>query len=110
MPDTVRNVLLNRPLRALITAFEVAAAVVLVLLAVWMWRHGMARMMFDTSGGAKQVTRLYGSWIGGALAVVALAGLLAIDGVRQLVLALRTSHKPPPQDEREARGEAATAT
>jgi hypothetical protein len=82
---------LHQPRRALIAAGEVVAAVLVVLLAAWCWNRGVLRYEFPAPDRAPlESTRFLGNWIGAAAGLATVAGVLVLDAVRQLVLAVRT--------------------
>ncbi|MCG8925717.1 hypothetical protein [Lentzea sp. CC55] len=82
---------LHQPKRWLIAAGEVVAIVLLVVAAVWCWNRGVVRLEYPGDGGASLTsTRLYGNWLGTAAGAVTLAVVLALDAVRQGLLAVRT--------------------
>ena len=89
-PEARSGARLNQPWRAALVGLELIATIALVLFALWAWRRGLVTIDMPRPGGAQgEVTRFVGSWLTGAVGAVALGGLLVIDAVRQLVLALR---------------------
>lgn len=94
---------LHRPRRWLVVLLEV----VLVCAAVWgafhFWDQGVSDVVSDTGGGTELVsTRYQGNWIGAAIALGGLASLLALDAVRQAMLALRVRRSRRRNPERAA--------
>ncbi|QUH05283.1 hypothetical protein HUO13_34930 [Saccharopolyspora erythraea] len=82
---------LHQPWRGVVAAAEVVVAVLLVLLAWWVWGKAAVSIPLPVdSGVADASTRLIGSRIGMAVAVATLAGLLVLDAGRHAVLAVRT--------------------
>lgn len=82
---------LNQPWRAAVAAIEALAAVLLVLAAWQAWQHGFDRFDFPVPGGPiTGVKRMVGSWVTASFTAATLAGLLALDALRQLRLAVRT--------------------
>ncbi|CCH35291.1 hypothetical protein ABZ816_11855 [Actinosynnema sp. NPDC047251] len=82
---------LHQPLRAAVAAGEVVLAVALVALAVWCWNRGVLRYSYPVENHAPlESTRYLGNWVGGALGLGTVAGVLLLDAVRQLLLAVRT--------------------
>jgi hypothetical protein len=63
---------------------ESLVAAALVVLAVWMWRHGQDRVTYDVAGTPYTVTSLAGNWAGGAIALCLPAGLALLDAGRRL--------------------------
>ncbi|MDT7787054.1 MAG: hypothetical protein QOF58_5473 [Pseudonocardiales bacterium] len=81
---------LHQPKRWLIAAGEVVAIVLLAWLAVWCWNRGVVKLTYPLDGHDLISTRYHGNWIGTAVASLTLAVILALDAVRQVVLAVRT--------------------
>ncbi|GAA2329662.1 hypothetical protein GCM10009854_00570 [Saccharopolyspora halophila] len=70
---------------------ELVVAIALTLFAFWAWQRGVITVHLPGPDGAREVvTRSLGSWLTGAVGAVTLAGLLLIDAIRQLVLAVKT--------------------
>ncbi|GAA4844981.1 hypothetical protein GCM10025787_28710 [Saccharopolyspora rosea] len=81
---------LNQPWRAAVAGFELVGAVVLLLAAWWSWSRGSLTIALPgPAGGTDVVTRSIGSWLAVAVAAATAAGLLLINAVRQVALALR---------------------
>ncbi|MGW6450050.1 hypothetical protein [Lentzea sp. NPDC055074] len=81
---------LHQPKRWLIAAGEVVAIVLLVIAAVWCWNRGVVRLEYPLEGREPLIsTRLHGNWLGTAAAAATLAVVLALDAVRQIMLAVR---------------------
>lgn len=96
--DAVPRPRLNQPKRGLIAAGEVVLVVVLAFVVPWCWNKGIARLEYPMDGREPLVaTRYYGNWIGGAVALATLAGVLLLDSVRQTLLAVRTRGRKPPR-------------
>ncbi|WP_344125130.1 hypothetical protein [Saccharopolyspora halophila] len=82
---------LNQPWRAAVAGLELVVAIALTLFAFWAWQRGVITVHLPGPDGAREVvTRSLGSWLTGAVGAVTLAGLLLIDAIRQLVLAVKT--------------------
>ncbi|MEU0877917.1 hypothetical protein ABZ345_04915 [Lentzea sp. NPDC005914] len=83
---------LHQPRRWLIAAGEIVAIVLLAWLAVWCWNRGVVRLAYSIIEGQEPLisTRYHGNWIGTAVGALTLAVILALDAVRQVVLAVRT--------------------
>ncbi|MFI6098800.1 hypothetical protein ACIA8G_24865 [Lentzea sp. NPDC051213] len=82
---------LHQPKRGLIAAAEVVVVVALVFVAVWCWNRGIVHLAYPIEGREPLMsTRYHGNWLGTAVGAITLAVLLALDAVRQVVLALRT--------------------
>jgi hypothetical protein len=89
----VREGAVHEPRRAVWALVEIVAAGLLLWLAVWLWGEGV-----DTVGAVRDrpeltVDRYQGGWIGAAVAVGALALILVLDALRQLILAVRSRSK-----------------
>ncbi|MBB5154645.1 hypothetical protein [Saccharopolyspora phatthalungensis] len=85
---------LHQPWRAAVAGIELVVAVALVLAAWWAWRHGTVTIYLPgPHGGVDVVTRSIGSWLSAAVGAVTLAGLLLLDVIRQLMLAVRTRRR-----------------
>ncbi|GAA3638908.1 hypothetical protein GCM10022267_26760 [Lentzea roselyniae] len=82
---------LHQPKRWLIAAGEVVAIVLLTWAAVWCWNRGIVKLAYPVDGREPLIsTRYHGNWLGTAAGAATLAVILALDAVRQVVLALRT--------------------
>lgn len=83
---------LHQPKRWLIAAGEVVAIVLLAWLAVWCWNRGVVKLAYPLLEGHEPFisTRYHGNWIGTSVGALTLAVILALDAVRQVVLAVRT--------------------
>ena len=82
---------LNEPVRALVATGELVLAVALGFAVVWAWRRGSIPYelpVSDNPAVPDTVQRWSGPWIGAAFALAAVAGLLVLDAVRQLMLAV----------------------
>ncbi|MET0133229.1 MAG: hypothetical protein ABW215_06510 [Kibdelosporangium sp.] len=82
---------LNQPYRAFIAVAEVLVAVGLVFLAFWLWSRTDATItqILDDSRPPYVSRRYYGNFMSLAILSGTVAGLLVLDALRQLVLALR---------------------
>ncbi|HEX7302133.1 hypothetical protein [Lentzea sp.] len=82
---------LHQPKRWFVAAGEAVAVVLLVVAAVWCWNRGVVRLEYPVDGREPLIsTRLHGNWLGTAAAALTLAVVLALDAVRQVLLAVRT--------------------
>ncbi|SER41182.1 hypothetical protein [Lentzea albida] len=82
---------LHQPKRWLVAAAEVVAIVLLVVAAVWCWNRGVVRLEYPFEGREPLIsTRYHGNWLGSAVGAATLAVVLALDAVRQIMLAVRT--------------------
>jgi hypothetical protein len=97
--DAVPQPKLNQPKRGLIAAGEVVLIVLLAFTAHWCWTKGVVRLEYPVDGHDPLVaTRYLGNWIGGAVGLVTLAGVLLLDALRQTVLAVRTRGRKPAKE------------
>ena len=83
---------LNQPWRAVVAGLEVVVAAVLVIVAVWCWRSGSTNVVIPKTGDHPDLvsTLYFGNWLAAAIGLATLAGLLVLNALRQLVLAIRT--------------------
>ncbi|MEU5691480.1 hypothetical protein [Actinosynnema sp. NPDC020468] len=82
---------LHQPRRTLIAAGEVVGAVLLAFAVVWCWDRGVVHLSYPVADHAPlESTRYHGNWIGAAVAIATVGGVLLLDAVRQAVLGLRT--------------------
>lgn len=84
---------LNQPWRAAVAGVECVLAVALVLFAVWSWSAGKVPIALPSQGGGEVVTRFVGSWLALSIAACVAAGLLVLDAIRQLVLAVKVGRR-----------------
>lgn len=83
---------LHRPWRALVALIEL----LVIGLAVWgafaLWSRGVLSVVTWRGEGADQAssTRYLGHWIAGSIALGALASVLLLDAVREMLLAVAT--------------------
>lgn len=87
---------LNQPWRAWIALAEAVVAVAAILIAVPCWQRGIVPIVSPVGGGRPPLvsTVFYGNWMSGAIGLCTVAGLLVVDALRQLILALRTRTSP----------------
>jgi len=65
-------------------------AAVAVWVAFWLWPHGVVTIDVPTEQGKNLVaTRLYGQWPAISILLGTIAAVLALDVIRQTVLAVR---------------------
>lgn len=88
--EPVRQARLNKPWRAAVAVVELVLAGLAVWLAFGLWSDGVTVIPTpDGNGGFVELTRYHGDSLAGAIGLGLLAALLAVDAVRQLMLALR---------------------
>ena len=80
---------LNQPWRAAVAGAEFVVAVGLVLFAWWSWGAGRVPITLPGPDGVDVVTRYVGSWLALSILAGVLAGLLLLDALRQLALAVK---------------------
>lgn len=85
---------LNKPWRALAALIELVIAGVAVWFAFVVWPHGVAKIVMDYGNGiVLESTRWVGSWMSLAILLGTVAGVLVVDAVRQVLLAVRARPK-----------------
>jgi len=99
---------LHRPVRAVVALVELLAAGAAVWAAFWAWPQGFATITSVVAGGTELVSeRVYGNWLAAAIGFGTLAALLALDALRQVLLAVRARPRRP---RRAARSDAKVAS
>lgn len=87
---------LNKPWRGLVAAVEVVLAAVAVWGVFWFWSGASVQVSTTSDDGAVLVSqRLFGGMLAAAIGLGILAGILLVDAVRQLLLAVRTRARKP---------------
>ncbi len=95
---------LHQPWRLAVAAVELVFAVAAGWAATWCWGAAVTTVTVRADDGAELVSHVYeGSWIGLAFVSVAVAGLLVVDGARQVVLGVRTRRRRRRRVSRQAR-------
>jgi hypothetical protein len=85
---------LNRPGRAVIALAELVCAGFAVWGAFWAWPRGFATITTVISNGTElDSQRISGNWLAAAIGFGTLAGVLVLDSLRQLLLAVRAKPK-----------------
>jgi hypothetical protein len=78
------------PWRALVALGELVVAAVAVWFAFDVWPRGIAKIVENYGNGiVLESTRWSGSWISLAIVLGTVAGVLVLDAVRQVLLAVR---------------------
>jgi hypothetical protein len=91
---------LHQPWRLAVAAVEVVAAALAVRYALVLWQHGVTHMVTPLGGGRPPLvsTIFYGNWMTFAIALVTVAAFVLLDGIREVLLAVRTrTRRPPPE-------------
>ncbi|SDR10822.1 hypothetical protein SAMN04489718_3563 [Actinopolyspora saharensis] len=84
---------------------ELVLAALLVAAAFPAWGNSVVHIDLPAASGGVVVSRMLGSWVVLAVLAVTAAGLLLLDGLRQLMLGVggrsgaRDSTQPPIEDE-----------
>jgi hypothetical protein len=87
---------LNQPWRGLVALGELAGAGLVLWLAFWCWSKSRDTITLVLGDGTQLVsTRSLGHWMAAAIALGTVAGVLALDAVRQIVLAVRARPRRP---------------
>lgn len=85
---------LHQPWRGLVAGAEVVAAALAVWGAFAMWGPGVRTLTMTLSDGLVLVsTRYVGSWMAGSIGLGAIAVLLLVDAVREMLLAVRVRRR-----------------
>lgn len=98
-PDT-SGARLNQPWRAALAAGEIVVAALLVFAAVRLWRVGVTTLVTPLGQGRSPLvaTIFYGNWMLYAILLVTAAAILALDAIREVVLAVRTRTRALPPE------------
>ncbi len=87
---------LNKPWRGLVAVAEVVLAALAVWGVFWFWRGASAQVSTTSDDGAVLVSqRLFGGMLAASIGLGILAGILLVDAVRQLALAVRARPRKP---------------
>jgi hypothetical protein len=85
---------LHQPWRGLVAGAEVVAATLAVWGAFALWGPGVRTLTMTLSDHVVLVsTRYVGSWMAAAIALGAIAVLLLVDAVREVLLAVRVGRR-----------------
>ncbi|MBB4686595.1 hypothetical protein [Amycolatopsis jiangsuensis] len=85
---------LNQPWRAFVALGEVLVAAVALWLAFLLWHAGVITVVTTAGDGAQLASqRYFGGHLAGALGLGALAAVLVVDAIRQLLLAVRARRR-----------------
>ncbi|WP_017976920.1 hypothetical protein [Actinopolyspora halophila] len=96
---------LHQPRRLVVFGIELVLAALLVAAAFPAWANSVVHIDLPAASGGVVVSRMLGSWVTLAVLAVTVAGLLLLDGLRELMLGVggrsgaRDSAQPPPEDE-----------
>lgn len=90
---------LNQPVRAAVALAEVLLAAVAVWGAFQLWQQGVHTVVVTlTDGTVLTSTRWVGSWMSGAIGLGVVAGVLLVDAVREVLLAVRVKRRRKSRD------------
>lgn len=85
---------LHQPWRGLVAAAEVVAAALALWGAFALWGPGVRTLTMTLANGVVLVsTRYVGSWMAASIALGAIAVLLLVDAVREVLLAMRVRRR-----------------
>lgn len=80
---------LHRPWRLVAAGCELVVAAIAVWCAIRVWGLGVRTLTETLSDGTRLLsTRFIGSWMAGAIALGALAAILVVDAVREVLLGI----------------------
>jgi hypothetical protein len=96
--DAARPARLNQPWRGLVALGEAILAAIAVVVAIQLWGRGVTTMVTPLGAGQPPLTStiFYANWMAGSIGLVTVAAFLALDGLRQILLAIRTRRRPVP--------------
>jgi hypothetical protein len=89
---------LHQPWRGFVAVGEVVLAAAAVLVGVLCWHRGVTTMVTPLGPGQPPLvsTIFYADWMAAAVGLVLVATLLALDALRQVMLAIRTRRRADP--------------
>ncbi|WP_116041700.1 hypothetical protein [Amycolatopsis palatopharyngis] len=94
---------LHQPWRAFVALFELGLAGLSFWFATLCWSNVVVPVVLRLGDGTELTsTRYEGDWVAGAIALGALACLLVVDAVRQLLLAVRARRRPSKKHRKDA--------
>ena len=81
---------LNQPWRGLVALGELVAAALVLWAAFWCWSKSDNTIVLVLGDGTRLVsTRSLGYWMAASIGLGTVSGVLVVDAVRQIVLAVR---------------------
>ncbi|OLT48813.1 hypothetical protein BJF85_11670 [Saccharomonospora sp. CUA-673] len=87
---------MHQPWRVVVAAVELVVAAVAVWVAFPVWNAGIREVTVEAADGTALTSQVYdGNWISFAVALGALALVLVIDAIRQLMLGIAAKGKKP---------------
>lgn len=91
---------LNQPWRGLVALGELVAAGLVLWAAFWCWSKADDTITLVLGDGTMlRSTRSVGHWMAAAIALGTISGVLVLDALRQVVLAVRARPLRAPEDE-----------
>lgn len=90
---------LEQPWRFAVAAGEVILAVGAVVVGILLWGRGVTTMVTPLGNGRPPLvsTIYYGNWMAAGIGLVAVATLLVLDAIREVVLAARARGRRRPE-------------
>lgn len=90
---------LNQPWRALVALGELIAAALVLWAAYWLWSKSTEPVTLVLRDGTRlESTRSLGHWMAAAIGLGTVCGVLVLDALRQIVLAIRARPLRPKKD------------
>ncbi|HEX3646941.1 MAG TPA: hypothetical protein VHV49_00860 [Pseudonocardiaceae bacterium] len=98
---------LEQPWRFAVAAGELIVAAAAVIVGILLWGKGVTTMVTPLAAGRPPLvsTIFYGNWMAAGVGLTAVAALLVLDAVREVILAARARTRrtpettvPPPPD------------
>jgi hypothetical protein len=97
-PEPVQSRGLNQPWRGLVALAELIVAGLVLWAAFWCWsRAGSTITLVLGDGTELRSTRSVGHWMAAAIALGSVTGVLVLDALRQIVLAVRVRPRRKPE-------------
>jgi hypothetical protein len=89
---------LNQPWRGAVAFGEALLAAAAAVVGILCWHRGVTTMTTPLGPGQPPLvsTIFYADWMAAAIGLVLVATLLALDALRQTLLAVGTRRRPPP--------------
>lgn len=90
---------LEQPWRFAVAAGELVLAAVAVVVGILLWGKGITTMVTPLGGGRPPLvsTIFYGNWMAAGIGLVAVAALLVLDAIREVILAARARGRRSPE-------------
>lgn len=90
---------LEQPWRFAVAAGELVVAALAVAVGILLWGRGITTMVTPLGGGRPPLvsTIFYGNWMAAGIGLVAVAALLVLDAIREVILAARARGRRSPE-------------